>query len=562
MWGVVPVTRRRPRTFRADALAGLPGAIGSVPDGMAASVLAGVSPIHGLYASFVGPIAGGALAGTQLMVITTTSAAALAAGSAIADFDPEQRTEALLLLTILAGGFMIAAGLLKLGRYTRFVSHSVMIGFLTGVAANIVFGQVADLTGTSASGPFALAKAIDVISHPEDISVASVLVGAGAITVLYLLARTKFSGVAALVALVVPTVLAVLLDADTVLTVADGGEFPRGLPLPGIPDLSLLSFNVITGALAVTAIVLVQGGGVRETAPNPDGSDPGANRDFVGQGVANVAAGLFKGQPVGGSVGQTALNVTAGAQSRWAAIFSGLWMMLILVAFSGLVGRVALPTLAGVLIFAAIGSLRWAEIQTVMQTGRPSQIAVVTTFVTTLFLPIAAAVGIGVALSLLLQLNREAMDLKVVRLLPRSSGTFEERPAPARLESREVVLLDVYGSLLYAGSRTLQARLPEIRDARAPVVVLRLRGRTTLGATFFVVISDFARSLAEVEGRLYLSGVSSELAKQMRRSGSVDFLKPDQIVGATSILGASSAAALAQGETWLLAHPNEGQNPT
>jgi sulfate permease, SulP family len=121
---------------------------------MASSVLAGVSPIHGLYASFVGPIAGGAFAGTQLMVITTTGAAALAAGSAIAGIDPSERSDALLLLTFLAGVFMIAAGVLRLGRYTRFVSHSVMIGFLTSVAANIVFGQMADLAGTSASGSF------------------------------------------------------------------------------------------------------------------------------------------------------------------------------------------------------------------------------------------------------------------------------------------------------------------------------------------------------------------------------------------------------------------------
>jgi len=254
-------------------------------------------------------------------------------------------------------------------------------------------------------------------------------------------------------------------------------------------------------------------------------------------------------------VGQTALNVTAGARSRWASIFSGIWMLLILVAFSGLVGKVAMPTLAGVLIFAAVGSLRWGEIGTVLQTGRSSQLAVVTTFIATLFLPVAAAVGIGVALSLLLQLNRDALDLKVVRLVPREDGALEERRAPAQLESRAVMLLDAYGSLLYAGSRTLQARLPEIGEAVDPVVILRLRGRTALGATFFVVISDYARRLAKAGGRLYLSGVGGELAEQMRRSGSVDFLEQDQVITATAVLGESSATALAKGETWLLAHP-------
>ena len=137
---------------KADALAGLPGAISSVPDGMASGILAGVNPVHGLYASFIGPIAGGSTASTRLMVITTTSAAALAAGSGIEHLSPDERSQALVLLTIVAGAFMVVAGVLRLGRYTRFVSHSVMLGFLSGVGVNIILGQLSDLTGATAEG--------------------------------------------------------------------------------------------------------------------------------------------------------------------------------------------------------------------------------------------------------------------------------------------------------------------------------------------------------------------------------------------------------------------------
>src|SRR4051812_40447248 len=118
------------RNLRADVVAGLPGSISSVPDGMAAAVLVGVNPIHGLYASFAGPVAGGLTSSTRLMVITTTTAASLAAGSALTDVDPADRPDALILLTLIAGVVMVAAGIARLGRYTRFVSHSVMIGFL------------------------------------------------------------------------------------------------------------------------------------------------------------------------------------------------------------------------------------------------------------------------------------------------------------------------------------------------------------------------------------------------------------------------------------------------
>ena len=140
------------RTLGTDAVAGVPGAIGSVPDGMAAAVLVGVNPVYGLYASIAGPIAGGLTASTQRMVITTTTAAALAAGSAVSGFSGADRSDALFLLTILAGALMVAAGLLRLGRYTRFVSVSVLTGFLTGVAFNIIFGQLGDLLGAPAEG--------------------------------------------------------------------------------------------------------------------------------------------------------------------------------------------------------------------------------------------------------------------------------------------------------------------------------------------------------------------------------------------------------------------------
>ena len=224
--------------------------------------------------------------------------------------------------------------------------------------------------------------------------------------------------------------------------------------------------KILLGALSVAVIVLVQGVGVSEAAPNPDGSPADANRDFIAQGAGNLASGLFRGQPVGGSVGQTALNVAAGARGRWASIFSGLWMLAILVVFSGIVGKVVMPTLAAVLIYAAIGSLRSGAIGTILRTGRTSQIAFGTTLVATLLLPVAAAVGLGVALSLLLQLNNEALDLKVVRLEPRPDGRFAESPSPERLPSNAVTLLDVYGSLYYAGAKTLAARLPEHRRRR------------------------------------------------------------------------------------------------
>jgi SulP family sulfate permease len=550
------------RYLKADATAGLPGAIGSVPDGMAASVLAGVNPIYGLYASFAGPIVGGLTARTKLMVIAPTSAAALAAGSALSGMDPADRGEALFLITLLAGVMMVAAGLFRLGRYVRFVSHSVMIGFLTGVAVNIVLGQIADLTGASAEGPFALAKAVDVLIHPNRIDVPSLVAGLAALATLVVLGRTRLRQVSALAALVLPTAVLILVGNESVTVVKDLGDIPRGIPTPHLPDLGAFSATVVGAAISVAVIVLVQGAGVAESAPNPDGSRADTNGDFAAQGFANLASGLFRGLPVGGSVGNTALNLTAGARTRWAAISSGIWMLLILVLFGGVVGLVALPTLAAVLIYAAVGSVRPAEITAIMRTAPGSRIALTTTFLATLFLPIQAAVGIGVALSLLLQLRTEAMDLTVVEMVPQPDGTIRERPPPAVLPSRRVTALDVYGSLLYAGARTLQVRLPDPNGSTAPAVVLRLRGRTSLGATFFVVLADYAHRLEKVDGRLYLSGVDPAMLERMTRSGRLDASGPVQVYDATDVVDESTLAAYHAAEAWVIRTATEQERPS
>lgn len=535
--------------WRRDLLAGLPGAISSVPDGMASSVLAGVGPAHGLYASFAGPIVGGFTSSTRLMVVTTTSAAALAAGSALSGYDGAQRSHAMLLLTLIAGGVMLVAALLRLSRYIRFVSYSVMLGFLTGVSVNMVLSQLPDLVGVDAHGPFAAAKTWNLLTRLDEVNGPSLAAGALALAVLVALAPTRFAVASSLVALAIPTTLVLVFSATSVTTVQDGGRIPHGLPTPRLPEFALLSPGLVAGGFAIAALVLVQGAGVAEAVPNTDGSPSSMRRDFVAQGLANVVSSIFRGQPVGGSVGQTALNVSAGAVSRWASIWSGVWMLLILLLFSNIVGQVAMPTLAAVLIYAGAGSVHPREVLTVARAGAIPAVAMTATFVAVLLLPVAEAVGIGVIASLALQLRQEALDLRVVRLQRDEKGRLVESKVPSTLGGGEVVVLDAYGSLFYAGVRTLEGHLPRPAErgagaAAGSVVVLRLRGRTTLGATFLKMIGAYAQSLEDAGARLYLSGVDPRLVERWTSDGTFQRLSGIRIEPATPILGESTHAAL------------------
>lgn len=552
-------------TLRQDIVAGLSGAIGSVSDGMAGAILAGVNPIFGLYASMVGPLVGGLFASTQLILITTTSASALAAGQAIAGVDTASRESALFLMIVLVGVFQVLAGALRLGRFTHFVSYSVMTGFLTGVASLLILGQLPTLAGYDAQGDSKLSQALDLLANLSQVSLASLGVGLLTLALALTLPRTRLGAFGTLAALVIPSLLVGLARLGQVATVSDIATIPRGLPIPALPSLAVLAGNageILTGALAVAAIILVQGAGVSQSVPNPDGSRSDASRDFLAQGLANLTSGVLRGLPVGGSVNQTALNVVVGARSRWAAVFSGLWMALILALAPGLVGYVAMPSLAALLIMAGWRTIKPAEARTIFNTGWPSALAAGTTFIATLLLPIQAAVGIGVVLSALLYLNASSTAVRVVELAIREDGATIEREPPKELPSEQVTVLSIYGSLFYAAARAVEEQLPAARGATRPVVVLRLRGHAELGATMVEVLQRYGSELQEAGGRLYLAGVSEPVYDQLARSGKLRLTGPVRVYGATEVIGEASREAVRDAEAWLVggADTTEGRD--
>ncbi len=541
---------------RRDALAGLNVAVANVPDGLANGLLVGVNPVLGLYATMVGPFVGGLVSSTQLMVITTTAAASLTAGQALSTLPPGTREGALAIMVVLVGVFQAAFGLLGFGRLTRFVSYSVTTGFLTGVAVLLVLSQLPTIAGVEAAGANRVTQTIDLLGRLGEAEPWSVVLGVLALALAVFLPRTRLGNAGRLLAVVVPSVLLLLPWLEGVGVVSDVGVIPDEVPMPEIPAFAAV-FDVLTGALAVAVVILVQGAGVSQSVPNPDGARSRPSRDFLAQGAANVVSGLFRGLPVGGSMSATAVNVVSGAGTRWAAIFAGLWMAVLVVFVPGAVSYVAMPALGALLIIAGVSSVKPAEIASVWDAGWPSRLAGGATFVATLLLPIQAAVGLGVVLSALLYVNDSSTDVSVVRLTKRPGGRLEEGRAPHRLPSREVTVLDVYGHLFYAGARTLERLLPSPQGAERPVVVLRLRGRRTVGATLVDVLSQYAEALERAGGRLYLAGLSRRAHAQVMASGKLRLSGPVRAYEVTPIVGESTHAAVEDAQAWLVGRRDE-----
>ena len=197
--------RLRPRreTLRDDAVAGLVLGVQSVPDGLATGLLAGVSPVAGLYGYLVGTIAGAAAASSAFMVVQGTGAMAMVIADVPEVHGPEDGARALFTLSILTGLAMLAAGLLRLGTVLRFVSNAVMVGFINAVGVNIVLGQLANLTGYAAGGSNRVVRAVNTVLSPGQLHWASLGVGLATIALILLLERTRVGALGLVVAVIV-----------------------------------------------------------------------------------------------------------------------------------------------------------------------------------------------------------------------------------------------------------------------------------------------------------------------------------------------------------------------
>ena len=533
-----------------DLLAGLTLGVTQIGLTLAYTIVAGVPPVHGLYATMTGTPVGALTAGTQRMAMVTTAALSLTVGASLAHLPADQKVQGLVVLTLLTGLFMLAAGLLRGGGLTRFISNAVMVGFMTGVAVQIVLGQLGALTGFSSGYDNKVLKAGDLVAHAGRIDPATLVLGLFTVAVVLLITRTKAKLFAMAVALVAGTAVAALPYFSAVATIGDIAPVASGFPAPQLPDISLVP-DLLVPALSLTIIGLVQGAGISRSLRNSDGRHGDMSRDFAAQGLANLASGLFGGATVGGSVAATSVNVAAGARTRWAAVFAGVLIVLLVLVAAPLVAAVPQAVTAGIVIVAAAASIKPHAVREIWAADRFSAGVMAATFALVLVIPLQYAVLAGAAISVLKYIYLSSVDITVVELDIDEHGRCREGEPPRVLESGSITVLDIYGSLFFAAGPKLKELLPDPGGARRAVVVLRLRGRGTLHSASLALLRDYAAALAAGGGRLYLAGVGPEMREQLERTGMLQTLGEDAVLSATDTAYGSCRSAEERGRAWL-----------
>lgn len=360
--------------YQADLLAGLVVALALIPEAIAFSIIAGVDPKIGLYASFSIAVIVAITGGRPGMISAATAATAVLMVTLVKDHGLQY----LLAATVLAGLIQIVAGIFKLGYVMRFVSRSVMTGFVNALAILIFMAQLPEL-----------------INVP---TLTYIMVAAG-LGIIYLFPYFTRTIPSPLVCIIVLTTISLLMGMD-IRTVGDMGELPSTLPIFLLPDVPLNweTFKIILPySAAVAAVGLLESLMTASIVDELTDTQSDKNRECIGQGIANTATGFIGGMAGCAMIGQSIINVKSGGRGRLSTFCAGLFLLLMIVFLGDWVKQIPMAALVAIMIMVSIGTFSWSSIKNLRDHPRSSSavmLATVIVVVTTHNLAIGVLVGV------------------------------------------------------------------------------------------------------------------------------------------------------------------------
>ncbi|MBW3113697.1 MULTISPECIES: SulP family inorganic anion transporter [Bacillaceae] len=362
---------------KGDILSGLVVAMALIPEAIAFSIIAGVDPMIGLYASFCIAVVIAFVGGRPGMISAATGATALLMTTLVADHGLQY----LLAATILTGVIQIIMGVLKLGRLMKFVPRSVMVGFVNALAILIFSAQLPHFVGET--------------------WVMYAMV-AGALAIIYILPRFTKAVPSALVAIIAVTVFAVLTGSG-VRTVGDMGELTQTLPLFLIPDIPFTFETlqiIFPYSLSIAIVGLVESLLTASIVDDMTDTTSDKNKEARGQGIANIVSGFFGGMAGCAMIGQSVINVKSGGRGRLSALVAGVFLMVLILVLNDFLVQIPMAALVGVMFMVSIGTFDWSSLKNLHKTPFTDTLVMLVTVGTVLMThDLSKGVLVGIILS-------------------------------------------------------------------------------------------------------------------------------------------------------------------
>jgi len=524
----------RAHHLRADLVAGLTVAVVAVPASIAFALIAGLPVQVGLYASII-PTIVGCLWGSSAQLITgpTTAVSFLvfAALNKLADPGSPLYLELAFALTLVVGLIQTGLGIVRLGAFLNFISHSVLLGFTAGAAVLIALEQMPALLGLQVSkkGPM-VGMLANVVGSLHQVHLLTLLLGILTIAVIVGLKKWRPAWPGPLIAMIVAGGIVGAFDLGS-RGVVVVGSIPRTLPPFHSPVNALIDNfgELVPGALTIALLGLVEAVSIAQSIAKQTRQRLNINQEFIGQGLSNIAAAFFSGFAGSGSFIRSAVNFRSGAQSPLSGVFAGVAVAAIVLLAAPLAGSLPRAALAGVLMVIAVEMIHLDDIRRVFRSTRNDAAVLTVTFLSTLLLNIEFAVYAGVLLSVGLHL----MTTSHPRIYSTLPDLISGKMVPADYTHRccQMDIIRVEGSIFFGSAafvlEDLQRRIKS--HPRLVCLLIRMHQVNNFDASGVHLLEQVAHELRSRGGGLFFSGVNTRVFQVFKNSGLLD------VVGETHI---------------------------
>ncbi len=522
--------------FSGDLVAGIITAILLVPQGMAFGLLAGLPPQVGIYASILPPMVYALFGTSRTLAVGPVSVAAIMVAHALSGLPPgSDRIGAALLIALLAGVFLIAMGIARLGVVANFLSHPVLSGFTSAAAIIIVLSQVPSLTGAR------VVRLQEFFADPMDGTAAllaidphTIAIGLGGIALLLfaaqplprLLVRLGFSRVAAV--LVSRTAPLIVVAGSALIVSAIGGSIARIGEIPhGLPGLAIdIPSAESAGSLAVSALLIslvayVESLSIAKVLAYRRRQRIDANQELIALGASNFSAAFSGGMPVAGGFSRTMVNYSAGARTQISSIITALLVAIVLVSFASFLEYVPNAALAAIIIVAVVKLIDVRGAIAIWSYDRIDGAVLAATLAGVLLLGIERGLALGIAVSLISFALRAARPH--IAVLGRIKGSEHFRNVLRhKVETwPHVVFLRMDENLIFANASFLESVIASALADRQEVkhVVLVMSSVNTIDSTALEMLESIAVSVREAGVTLHMSDVKGPVMDRLKHAG-------------------------------------------
>lgn len=517
-------------SLRADLIAGFVSAVVVVPQAIAFATLAGLPAEYGLYAAMV-PALIAALFGSSWHAVTgPTNAVSLfvfVTVSPLAVPGSDKYISLVLTLSFMAGLMMLAMGLLRLGRIVNFVSHTVVVGFTAGAGTLIIASQLRNFFGIELpAGSSFLTILREFALHvleakPYVVLVGAVTLAAGILSRRYV-EKIPYMITALVVGSAVGFVFNLWLGPDET-GIRTLGALPSAVPHLSRPDLSPDTLKSLMGiAFGVTVLVLTEGISISRGIALKSGQRIDSNQEFVGQGLANMAASFFSGYPSAASFNRSGINYEAGARTPIAAGSSAVFLILVMFLVAPLIAFLPVASMAAILFLVAWGLFDFGSMRTILRASRTEAAVLVFTYAATLIMHLETAILVGVTLSLLVYLHRTSRpQMRTLVPDPRHEKRRMAPMAQGLAECPQIKIMTVEGSIYFGAVDHIESHLDTLREV-APEqkhFLLIARNVNFVDVAGAEALAHEARKRRWDGGTLALQGLRQPVVSVLRNSG-------------------------------------------